>query len=107
MNSTTDTANENFITDQGAIRLRFSRARRGPRAAAEETVERAERTASDTRAAPTAAEPLGPPGRCCCLEPPCWAGPAGAPAGRCCPAPGLAAGADPGRPEVAPGAAPL
>src|SRR4051795_4987433 len=62
MNSTTETANENFITDQGSIRLRFSRARRGPRAAAEETVERAERAASVTLAAPTAAAPpaIGP-----------------------------------------------
>src|SRR3954452_19088662 len=62
MNSTTETANENFMTDQGSIRLRFSRARRGPRAAAPVTVERAERTASVTRAAPTA--------------PDCWPGPA-------------------------------
>ena len=58
MNSTTETANENFMTDQGSIRLRFSRARRGPRAAADDTVDRADRTASVTRAAPTAAEPL-------------------------------------------------
>src|SRR4051812_33111239 len=70
MNSTTETANENFITDQGSIRLRFSRARRGPRPAAEETVERTERAASETRAAPTAADPdaVCPPGRC--LGPP-------------------------------------
>ncbi|BCJ53228.1 hypothetical protein Asp14428_47030 [Actinoplanes sp. NBRC 14428] len=61
MNRTTETAKANFITDQGSIRLRFRRARRGPRAAAEDTVERAERTASETRAAPTAAEPLAAP----------------------------------------------
>src|SRR6185312_15345618 len=54
MNSTTETANANFITDQGSIRLRFSRARRGPRDAAELTDVRAARTASPTRAAPTA-----------------------------------------------------
>src|SRR6185312_13670153 len=54
MNSTTETANANFITDQGSIRLRFSRARRGPRDAAELTEVRAARTASPTRAAPTA-----------------------------------------------------
>src|SRR5689334_6769142 len=77
MNSTTETANENFITDQGSIRLRFSRAGRGPRAAAPATVDRAERAASVTRAAPTAAAPpaigplvLPPPGRCCGLAPP-------------------------------------
>src|SRR4051812_16391873 len=85
MKRTTETANENFITDQGSMRLRFSRARRGPRPAAEETVERADRTASETRAAPTAAEPAAgaaPPGRC--FGPPGCAGePAGAPAGRC------------------------
>ncbi len=57
MNSTTETANANFITDQGSIRLRFSRARRGPREAAELTDVRAARTASPTRAAPTAAAP--------------------------------------------------
>src|SRR4051812_38406923 len=56
MKSTTETAKANFITDHGSMRLRFSRARRGPRVAAEVTVERAERTASDTRAAPTAAD---------------------------------------------------
>src|SRR3954463_9997812 len=75
MNSTTETANENFITDQGSIRLRFSRARRGPRPAAPATVDRAERAASVTRAAPTAAAPpaIGPrllPGRGCGLPPP-------------------------------------
>src|SRR5687768_17919725 len=63
MNRTIDTAKENFITDHGSIRLRFSRARRGPRAAADDTVARAERAASDTLAAPTAAEPAMPPGR--------------------------------------------
>src|SRR5258705_4840069 len=54
-NSTSETAKENFITDHGSIRLRCSRARRGPRVAAPATVARALRTASDTRAAPTAA----------------------------------------------------
>src|SRR6185369_4812794 len=58
-NSTSDTANANFMTDHGSMRLRFSRARRGPRVAAPATVARAERTASVTRAAPTA----GLPGR--------------------------------------------
>src|SRR5689334_611852 len=124
MNRTTETAKENFITDQGSIRLRFSRARRGPRAAAPVTVVRAERTASVTRAAPTAAEPVAaaePPGRC--LPAAGAAAPAppdpGAPAGRC----GLGAVAglavpggvtrpevEPGgvtRPDVEPGAAPL
>src|SRR5689334_11810667 len=100
MNSTTETANENFITDQGSMRLRFRRARRGPRAAAEATVARAERTVSLTRAAPTAAAPLavppvGPAGRCL-VPAPGWAGDAGAgvPAGRCGPGTaGLAPGA--------------
>src|ERR1700760_4403017 len=108
MNSTTETANENFITDQGSMRLRFSRARRGPRPAAEDTVERADRTASETRAAPTEAEPVAapPPGRClgppgCCVgDAP---GPLGGPAGRC----GAAAGPLAGRAAAAPGAAPL
>src|SRR4051812_26773042 len=88
MKSTTETAKANFITDQGSIRLRFSRARRGPRAAAEVTVERADRTASVTRAAPTAAEPLAaalPAGRL------------GASAGRCALAPDLAVGRMPVR----------
>src|SRR5882757_1941320 len=48
-NSTNATAKENFITDHGSIRLTNSRARRGPRAAADETVARAARTASATR----------------------------------------------------------
>src|SRR5437762_3994341 len=52
-NSTNDTANENFITDQGSIRLTNSRARRGPREAAEETAARAVRTASATFPPPT------------------------------------------------------
>src|SRR5689334_19110472 len=107
MNRTTETANENFMTDQGSIRLRFSRARRGPRAAAPVTVERAERTASVTRAAPTAPDcwpgpaGAGPPGRCCglalpvALPGPGW--PRGAP-GRC----GAPAGAGPGREGAAP-----
>src|SRR3954471_5876639 len=62
MNSTTETANENFMTDQGSIRLRFSRARRGPRGAAPGAVGRAGRPASLTRAAPTAALPVVEPG---------------------------------------------
>ncbi|GAA4453311.1 hypothetical protein GCM10023170_043320 [Phytohabitans houttuyneae] len=57
MKSTSDTANENFITDQGSMRFTFSLARRGPREAADATVLRAARTASPTRAAPTAAAP--------------------------------------------------
>src|SRR4051812_40914185 len=61
MKSTTDTANENFMTDQGSIRLRFRRARRGPRDAADDTAVRAARTASVTRAAPTAAPPEAEP----------------------------------------------
>src|SRR5262249_22450797 len=109
MNSTTETANENFITDQGSIRLRFRRARRGPRAAAEETAERAERTVSETRAAPTAAAPdacccwPGWPGRC--LTPGCVGAPAApgtaAPPGRWAAEGGVT------RPDVLPGAAPL
>src|SRR6266511_1065199 len=51
-NSTNDTAKLNFITDHGSMRLRNSRARRGPRAAAAETAVRALRTASATRPAP-------------------------------------------------------
>src|SRR2546429_1547581 len=47
-NSTNETANENFITDHGSIRLTNSRARRGPREAADETAARALRTASAT-----------------------------------------------------------
>ncbi|GAB3502990.1 hypothetical protein GCM10027575_06490 [Phytohabitans suffuscus] len=58
MNSTSDTANENFITDHGSMRLTLSLARRGPREAADATVLRAARTASPTRAAPTAAAPV-------------------------------------------------
>src|ERR687895_561543 len=96
MKSTTETANENFITDHGSIRLRFSRARRGPRAAAEATVDRAARTVSLTRAAPTAAEPAGPPGR---LPPSPGRGGA--------PLPGLACGITPVRPAGLPGAPPL
>src|SRR3954470_1637758 len=94
MNRTTETANENFITDHGSIRLRFSRARRGPRAAADDTVLRAERTASETRAAPTAAEPAAAPGRRLPVVSP---GPGGAVPGR--------PGAGPGRcaPVVVPG----
>src|SRR5581483_6587640 len=56
---TNDTANENFMTDHGSIRLTCSRARRGPRPTAAETVLRALRTASVTLAEPEA--PLGPP----------------------------------------------
>src|SRR6266508_832007 len=51
-NSTNDTAKLNFITDHGSMRLRNSRARRGPRAAAAETAVRALSTASATRPAP-------------------------------------------------------
>src|SRR3954469_1993782 len=65
-NITNDTANENFITDHGSMRLTCSRARRGPRPAAAATVARALRTASVTRAEPAAAgpvavPPIGPP----------------------------------------------
>ncbi|GIE80913.1 hypothetical protein Aph02nite_68630 [Actinoplanes philippinensis] len=113
MKSTIDTANENFITDQGSMRFRFSRARRGPRAAADDTVERADRTASETRAAPTAAAPPAgggvDPVRCF-AAPGVVAGGAGGvvvEVGRCG-VPGAAAGALTGvRPEVVPGAAPL
>src|SRR5581483_11081626 len=56
-NSTNDTANENFITDHGSIRLTNRRDRRGPRAAAEVTVARAARTASATLAPPNTARP--------------------------------------------------
>src|SRR4051812_1818467 len=96
MNRTTETAKANFITDQGSIRLRFSRARRGPRAAADDTVERAERTASETRAAPTAAEPLA-------AAPP--EGLLGAAPGRCGTVAGLAGGGvTPVRPDWTAGA---
>jgi hypothetical protein len=61
-NSTSDTAKANFITDHGSIRFRCSRARRGPRVAAPATVARAERTASVTRAAPTAGPVVRPGG---------------------------------------------
>src|SRR5262245_60625023 len=50
-NSTNETANENFMTDHGSMRLTNRRARRGPRVAAA-TVERADRTASATLAVP-------------------------------------------------------
>src|SRR5215468_4906393 len=45
-NSTNDTANENFMTDHGSMRLTNRRARRGPREAAPDTAARAVRTAS-------------------------------------------------------------
>src|SRR5262245_53586133 len=61
-NSTSETANENFMTDHGSMRLRCSRARRGPRVAAPATVARAERSVSETRAAPTTAAPEVRPG---------------------------------------------
>src|SRR5439155_16748190 len=54
ISSTNDTANENFITDHGSIRLTYSRARRGPRPTAAATLARALRIASPTRAAPVA-----------------------------------------------------
>src|SRR5947207_5835361 len=61
ISSTNDTANENFMTDQGSMRLMYRRARRGPRPAA--TVARAPRTASLTRAAPlTEIGVVAPPG---------------------------------------------
>src|SRR5262245_24798825 len=60
MNSTNDTAKANFITDHGSIRLRWSRARRGPRPAAPATVARADRTTSVTLAAPTAGPTVSP-----------------------------------------------
>src|SRR5690606_15158298 len=56
MNSTSDTANENFITDHGSIRFTVRRARRAPRGVV--AVVRAARGASPSRAAPTA---LGAP----------------------------------------------
>src|SRR5690242_1882242 len=63
MNSTNETANENFMTDQGSTRFRYSRARRGPRLAAAVTVARALRIASLTRlAGPLGPGPAGPPG---------------------------------------------
>src|SRR5262245_32718192 len=58
--NTHDTAKANFITDHGSIRLRWSRARRGPRPAAPATVARADRTAAVTLAAPTAAPAARP-----------------------------------------------
>src|SRR5207248_7052371 len=51
-NNTNETANENFITDHGSTRLTNSRARRGPREAAEETAARALRIASATLPVP-------------------------------------------------------
>jgi hypothetical protein len=59
MNSTSETANENFITDHGSIFFSCNRARRGPREAAAATVARTFRTASPTwvRAAPAPAAP--------------------------------------------------
>src|SRR5262249_42049338 len=65
MNSTSESANANFITDHGSTRLTVSRARRGPRDAAIDDVVRAVRAASATRAAPSApAAPVaGRPGR--------------------------------------------
>src|SRR5262245_4584598 len=51
--STSETANENFITDHGSIRLRCNRARRGPRPGPAAAPARALRIASDTRAEPT------------------------------------------------------
>src|SRR5207244_8659238 len=66
MNSTNETANENFMTDQGSTRFRYSRARRGPRLAAAVTVARALRIASPTRVpepdVPRPPGPAGPPG---------------------------------------------
>src|SRR5690606_2412926 len=52
MNSTSDTANENFITDHGSIRFTVRHARRGPRGVV--AAVRAVRSTSPTRAAPTA-----------------------------------------------------
>src|SRR5690606_17811854 len=49
------------MTDHGSIRFRCSRARLGPRVAAPATVARAERSVSETRAAPTAAAPVTAP----------------------------------------------
>src|SRR5919202_2990273 len=67
---TNDTANENFMTDQGSMRLTYSRARRGPRPTAAVTPARALRMASLTRAAPVVGPalpvtggPAMPPGR--------------------------------------------
>src|SRR4051812_21025959 len=63
MKSTNETANENFITDHGSTRLRYSRARRGPRLAAAVTVARALRIASLTRlAGPVVGLGGAPPG---------------------------------------------
>src|SRR3954470_20395352 len=68
MNSTNDTANENFMTDHGSMRLRYRRARRGPRLAAAVTVARALRMASVTLlpapAGPDAVDGGGPAGAC-------------------------------------------
>src|SRR6266542_753332 len=55
--STNDTANENFMTDHGSMRLRCSRARRGPRGAPGAPA-LAVRMASETRAVAAV-----PPGR--------------------------------------------
>jgi hypothetical protein len=83
MNSTIDTANENFITDHGSMRFRFSLARRGPRAAAPDALLRAARTASWTRAAPTApAPPTAAPPTAVAPGPTGRAGAAGIPTGR-------------------------
>jgi len=59
MNSTSETANENFITDHGSIFFSCNLARRGPREAAAATVARTLRTASPTwvRAVPAPAAP--------------------------------------------------
>src|SRR3954468_18133479 len=66
MKSTTDTANENFMTDQGSIRLRFRRARRGPRDAGGDTAGGGARRAGGTaggggrRGRPRGRGPPGP-----------------------------------------------
>src|SRR6476660_2933442 len=84
--STNETANENFITDHGSMRLRKSRARRGPRCAAPGTPRR---PASVTLAEPTLVaapiRPVGAPGAPaadCTLARPTPVAP-GAPPGRC------------------------
>src|SRR3954468_5483415 len=69
MNSTNDTANENFMTDHGSTRFRYRRALRGPRLAAAVTVARALRIASVTRLA----APAGPDGGGAAGPPPCGA----------------------------------
>src|SRR5436853_220615 len=61
MNSTNDTANENFMTDQGSTRFRYRRARPGPRLGAAVTVARALRIASLTRLLGPGPGPPGPP----------------------------------------------